>query len=242
MYLKELDFNFDFKDYREYINELKDKEVEFTKEEIIEQYKQENRKFRLETRCITSYFEREMKKFKNDKYWKILINCTKHKNDFLLKNFTGICDLELEYNVKEFFKLNLIEKKIVTLNLLMQGLEIVSKKEEWNMEEFYKIRDIIIDSNYENIWKWSRAKKSPNKKYKAELILNHDVEVIEFILKITTKEKSWEKIILKEIPDEFKYVKYLGELKWEDEGKIVLKPKNKGENIEIYLQDVISNN
>ena len=68
-------------------------------------------KFDNQTRCVLSFYERLFPKFKTKETWKLLINCVEKIKDDRVLTIGGVTEVQIEYNVHDFFQLNDESKK-----------------------------------------------------------------------------------------------------------------------------------
>ena len=124
----------------------------------------------------------------------------------------------------------------------MNGIKKVSNEYGWDTKIFEDVYNQIIQLNYENMWQWKKAVCSPSRKYKAELILEHEIPYIHFnlIIKDKNNEILTERILLSEIPDEYSYAYHLGKLKWLSNYEIALINRLNSRMIVVNLENILS--
>jgi hypothetical protein len=134
----------------------------------------------------------------------------------------GLIKYELDYI--EFFNKSDYEKKLTIVKIIKDSLYIIGKEEKWDLTPIEETIKKIEELDYNNSWVFGKKKKSPNKQYTAELCIEHDIEIIEFYAVIRNKmdEIIEKKLIVKEKPSEWFYVKYLGKLVWNSDTVINL--------------------
>ncbi len=189
---------------------------EATKYDYETNWKDKRRTFRLETRCISAMFERLLGKIKTSDCWKILVECVEDIKKEKILNFSGVCTVQIRFDYKSFVTSNDYQKKQKTLFVLMEGIRAIAKENGWDLELFEDVYSRICEVDYINEWVWKKSKKSANRKFIAEVLMQHEVKVMDIYIIIKNKsgtEISREKVI-SELPDEFAYAKHLGELKW----------------------------
>jgi len=79
--------------------------------------KEARRVFELETRCVTSLFERLFPKFKTEDCWKVLVNCsaTPPRNQYC--NLLGVYEIDAIVDIEKFSYLDNEEKKLGPLRV-----------------------------------------------------------------------------------------------------------------------------
>ena len=201
-------------------------------------WKWKRRSFRLETRCITAMFERLFGKYKTKDCWKVLIECVENISDERIVNDSGVCSAPIQFNLNDFRAKHELEKKKVTLRLLMDGIEKLALRNGWNIDPFREIALQIEELGYVNEWTWRKTVRSSNMKYTAKVICHHNVESMDIFISILQrdgKQVLLEKVI-SEQPDEFAYTKHLGELKWESDFEVALINKKANEKYLVAIE------
>lgn len=187
-------------------------------------WKELRRSFRLETRCITSMFERLFGKMKTEDCWKILVECVPHIKEERILNFSGVCTVQVQFSYKDFCEKDDDNKKVDSLEILMQGIRKVAQTKGWSIDPFDKVYASIKEQQYINDWVWKKPLDSPNGKYLAEVLCQHNVKSMNIVLLV--KEKDGTEVIrtkvITELPDEFAYAKHLGKLQWLSDNEVVL--------------------
>ncbi|MBM6617227.1 hypothetical protein [Bacillus suaedaesalsae] len=241
MILKEFDLDLPYIADEERIKGIMEKEScqyhDATKMDYELNWKEKRRSFRLETRCVTAMYERLFGKMKNEDCWKILVECVENITEAGILNLSGVVTVQVKFNYDEFRYKNELEKKIATLNLLMEGIEKVANNKSWAFEQFKDVSLQIEQTKYLNEWAWKKAVKNPNKNYYAEVLCQHNVTSMD--ISIVIKQKNGVEIqrekVISELPDEFAYARHLGELKWLADFEIALINKKGNEMVTVSL-------
>lgn len=228
MDLKEFDLDLPYIENEEKIKSIMNENGcsrnEATKLDYESSWKEKRRIFRLETRCISAMFERYFTKITTKDCWKILVECVQGETEERVMNFSGVYTLKIHLDYNCFFTYNDYQKKVKTLELIMQGIRIMTKSQEWSLEPFETVYFKICKADYINEWVWKKAVKSSDKKFNAELLMQHEVKSMDISIIIRDRNGSeiTRKKVISELPDEFAYVKYLGELKWLSSNEVAL--------------------
>lgn len=193
-----------------------------------ENWKWKRAQFRLENRCITSMFGRLFKElfepFKTD-CQKLEVECVSGEISQRIKA-GNICSVQVRFNYPEYILEDGKQKKKMALELLFQGIRRVSLAKGWDLALFERIRDKIINSNYDNHWLWAKQVSSPNRKYKAQVYIEHEPKSIDLYMIVSEKTGRIKKtFITSEIPDEYFYTDLLGKVKWTSNEQVVLESK-----------------
>lgn len=223
MYLKQFDLNLDLIPKEEEINDIMQKNNLSQHEALYFWHKNVgntvSRKFMLETRCIFSFYERLFDKIEIDDFWRVLIVVTKEKKDNKFISCGNVLDVYVCYDYEEFYKLDDYHKKVKSLELLMDGLKLVSEKYNILYDIFLKPTIEIIKQNYNNNWIWSTKKKGKNT---AVLEIAHDIYTLKMNFFVIDSNNnclaSYEKITN---PSEWEYVRFLGKIKWVSSNNVV---------------------
>lgn len=188
-------------------------------------WREKCRKFSLETRCITSMFARLFPKFKTQSEWKILVQCCDEVFDERVISYGGVVSTQVKSNFLNFCRLSENEKKIYSLEQLMKGIQKIASEKNWNLEPFISVRNQIISLNYDNTWTWKSIRKNS---IEAKVICQHCIDNVNIFLIVndTNGNVILDEKVITELPDEWAYSKYLGDIKIE-KNKILLVDKKK---------------
>ncbi|WP_336783436.1 hypothetical protein [Paenibacillus illinoisensis] len=242
MYLKDFDLDLpyviDEENVQSILREQNCNYNEATKLDYESNWKRKRRSFRLQSRCITAMYERLFGKYKTKDCWKILIECVEEITDERIINDSGVCSVPVQFSIDDFVAKSELEKKKTVLQLLMEGIEKLTISNQWDYNLFKEIALQIQELGYINEWTWKKSIKSPNKKYSAKIICNHGVESMDIFISISErdgKQVLLEKVI-SELPDEFAFVRHLGELKWDSDSEVALINKKGNEKLLVTLK------
>lgn len=209
-----------------------------TVEDYNKNYQQRDFQFRLQTRNITSFYERCLKGYKNDKCSKINIECVENvvsKPSEVL----GIYTVQVAFNVDDFFKLNDFDKKKKTLELIRIAISQVLKSEKWDKSIFNEAYNSVISEDYDNKWVWKKQKNSPNRKYIAKVFCEHGIYSCDISIIITDKNEQIIKkeMVIREKPDEWMFGKYFGDLRWISNNEVVLIEKDFSSQFSVKIEE-----
>lgn len=198
--------------------------------------------FSFQTRCMTKLYERVFdKKYKTVDCRQLNFHCGNYPEIKLLECFDGFCQVLVPYNVEEFLKYPDNKKKVEILELLKNSLDFVIREKNWDPDPFQEAYERVKELNYINEFIWDKPKFSPNRKYKAEVICNHDL--YDFTLKIVIKDRNGKILHEKEIvstePDELIYDRFLGHLQWISDDEIALYEKYSKRYVSVKLSEVL---
>ncbi len=112
------------------------------------------------------------------------------------------------------------------------GLEIIIKDYQLSDLAFNKAKNEVIASAFLNEWTFKKQVTSPNKKWRAEIFCQHEVD--HFIIHLFVRNRTDQTIIRNESiylkPDDFFFKPLLGKLLWKTSNDVVLLDKK---NVEV---------
>ena len=194
-------------------------------------WKEKRRNFNLQTRCVTSMFERLFPDFNTDDCEKVVVECVGEITNENIINYLGVYTIQVKFDYYSFINQSIYDKKVSVLNLLLEGILKIIDLKGWSLQPFLETKEEIIKSNYMNEWNFKLPIKNSDKKYIAVVKCIHEVEDFTITLLVTDKNKKEIKFnSLIEKPHEFAYAKHLGMVKWITENNVVLINK-KGDTI-----------
>jgi len=217
--LKEFAIDFPYQPQSEAVEHLMLK-YRLTREEAVrldyqENWKWKRREYGLQTRCMTAFFERLFPGMQTEGIWKIIVECVPVVGNERMSGIGGVLSIPMSFDLEWFLKSGDTDKKKITLDLLMQGIEKAARVQEWELSVFEKVADEIRAAEYRNEWVWKKA-KHPETGESAEVLCQHSVQYMDLFLVIKDKNGIVKKQtkILSEQPDEFAYARHLGSLRW----------------------------
>ncbi|GGE53730.1 hypothetical protein [Priestia taiwanensis] len=163
--------------------------------------REKNRKFYLETRCMSLLYRRLLPTLKTEEYRGVFINCLSSIDeiddpyDDLYLMFDHLT-IFIERDMNEYSCLSTnIEKKTYMLDAIQEGMEKAADQLKWDKEILYKVYQQVVDFNYVNEYIYTK-KSSPNRKYVCSIICEHDVSHIDVYIQV--KKRYGKKVIGKE--------------------------------------------
>jgi hypothetical protein len=199
--------------------------------------------FTFQSRCITSLYEKCFSKFSTENIKQINIFCVKESPKPNLSIIDGFCDVEILYDVNEFFKLDDQQRKEVILEVLKQGVDKVVKLCNWDNRPFEDAFNCVKKVRYKTEYVWKKPKSNPNRNHKAEVLINHDLYLCEIYLVV--KDKKGNEIVKKLVsstkPDEIIFSHFLGELIWLSNYEVALFNRPKSKYVSVDLKTFLFN-
>lgn len=235
MYLRDIGLYLQYQENKEYIDEVMLTQ-KLTKEEATRQDYQDNCKdfhvlFGDQVRCVASLYTDILGEFKTEETQKIIIFCVTDldKLKSVPKTALGFTEVYVLLDLESYWELSNIEKKKVILEKINEGILQVANHYSWDISIFNRVSKEVIDKNYVNEYSL-KQKASPDRKHKAEIFCQHDIDFITISM-IIREGKSNEiiknELLFKDRPNEFSFVQKLGDLKWISNSEITLTHKYK---------------
>ena len=138
----------------------------------------------------------------------------------------GVAFVEIQRDVPEFFAMEKREKQRWALAALREGIAKVTASSDLDPASFEEAFREAERLDFENTWRW-KAKASSDRKLRAEVWIEHDVEECRLVGVISTKagERLARSTLVTTAPDEWAFNRHLGRIRWEDGRKVVLEDK-----------------
>lgn len=195
--------------------------------------------FTFQSRCVTSLYEKCFSKFQNEHIRQINIFCVTNSPKPNLTIVDGFCNVEILYEVSEYFNLDDQRRKEVILEVLQQGVDKIVKINNWESIPFFNAYNCVKKRNYKNEYVWKKPAYSPNRNYKAEVLINHGLYQCEIYLMIKNKngQELMKKLVVSTKPDKIIFYRYLGELKWLSDFEAALFNRPKSRYVSVHLRE-----
>ena len=186
----------------------------------------EQRRFTNEVRSVCALVTRHLPKLMNEKYSKILVLCVSGEAKAEPVDQLGVAFVEIERNVAGFSLLEKKEKQRWALEALRLGVAKVTSCSDLDSASFESAFQEAERLDFENIWRW-KAKASGDRKMRAEVWIEHDMEECRLVGVITTKAGAClaRMTLATTAPDEWAFTRLLGKIRWDDERTFVLLDK-----------------
>jgi hypothetical protein len=187
-------------------------------------WKQKRMLFRDQVRCIASLYVFLLGRFPTEGSKKVMINCMESPGEEVSTTTDGFTEVSVKLDIDSYFSLSIFGKKKLILEKINEGMIKVANEYSWEHGVFNRITAEIKDRNYVNKYVWAQ-KSSSDRKYKAEVFCEHDIEFFTATLIIIDKKSGKvvkSKKVLQERPHELVFNQYLGDLKWISDRTIAL--------------------
>ncbi|QEY21663.1 hypothetical protein D0S48_13835 [Psychrobacillus sp. AK 1817] len=230
MYLRDIGLDLPYQKNYEYIHNMMSNH-NLTEEEAVrldfeKNWKENKVKFGDEVRCIAALYLDLLGNFKTEKTKKIMIRCVTDlaMHSIVPKTTEGFTEVYVLLDFNCYREFSNIEKKKVILEKINEGILLIANEFSWDISLFNRVSKEIIDRNYVNEFSL-KQKSSPDRKHKAEIFCQHDIDFITISM-IIRERKSNEMIkselLFKDRPHELSFVQKLGELKWISNREVTL--------------------
>lgn len=183
-----------------------------------------HRQFNFETRCVAALIERLLPKITTADSWKVLFKCVSavRKGQYLVSG--GVCELEVQADVEQFFTLSDQHKKEWTLQVIEDGMGKLLPQTGWPQEPFRQAIERARVLGLVNEYVWRKPLHAPTRKMTAEILEQHDVQAcdISMIIRDRSGQILRREVLISELPDEFFFYWHLGALKWQSATRVAL--------------------
>ncbi|MGH8049969.1 MAG: hypothetical protein ACREPB_04845 [Arenimonas sp.] len=191
--------------------------------------KQERNEFRYQTRSLTNLFERSFDSpLKLKKAWKVLIEVVPAIKHNRHRNLLGALTLEVEGQPGLLLADATDDEKCnLALKWLMMGTDKLADELGLDSAQFESAAQKVRSLSFVNIRTWKKSIDSPDRKKKAEIIVDHRVHEARLVCRIFENGVLYaEHLLSSELPDEFIYEPLLGEFRWIDNNTVELLSKD----------------
>jgi hypothetical protein len=106
--------------------------------------------FSDETNCIADLYARCLGNIKTEDCSKIIIDCVDNISSSLIKKGDRIYEIQVICDLETFLNSTDLEKKKMTLNLIMDALDKILNQNNWDKDVFYKAAERVKELNYIN--------------------------------------------------------------------------------------------
>ena len=185
--------------------------------------------FNDQTRGVCALYERLLGRYRNDPCHKMIVCCVDQITDERRTTIMGICHVEAVVALSSFFDLTDREKQRFALEALMQGIRRVVALQGWGPEPFQRAYDQALALDYVNRYMWRRPAASPDRRYTAELWLDHGVHSCDFTVILNERRGRHEvlrQLVTQQPPDELIFANHLGRLEWLSPSAVALFDKD----------------
>lgn len=123
--------------------------------------------------------------------------------------------------------MNDYQKKQYAITKILEALNVLEAKKQYDLEKVKKACEIIIQNDYVNEWYWKKSLRHKHKVAQVKVLHNVDFVSIYIIVSDNQEKRVKEVLAIQEKPDEWFYAKYLGTLQWVSDNEVQLISKEK---------------
>lgn len=240
MLLKDIHFDLCYKKNEKYINDLIHKEKCSIEEAIKIDYKNnwkyKRYKLRNETQCITEMIIRFLYndgKFHFGDCGKIIIECKLNKDEKigLISKCDNIYSISTYFEYEKYVGFDNLQKKIYISGIAEKCILKICEYISFPQNQILNVFNKIQENNFIN--QYIYIKKARNKKYIAEILILHEVEIAQIyiiFIDIRTKTIINKKLVLSLEPNYWTIENSIGKIRWLDEERVQLLD-SRGKNI-----------
>ena len=204
-------------------------------------HKPKQGQFYVETNCIVYLFEQFLPKFHFDDVNSVQFEC--YPNAELACQsviMDGLLPVTIPYDVSDFYQLSDVEKKKKTLDLMMDGLQVICKDKGWDEEPFLYAYQKVVEKNYTFKKTYKKPKSSPDRKLRAKIEIEIGIYDCTASLVIEDKQQKdiYSEVLYQTEPIFDLLYPLLGDIKWVDNDEVRVHERKPSEHQfkTVYLQ------
>lgn len=188
--------------------------------------------FNYESRSVCSLFARLVGPVKVPRGNKVNLEVVDKVENHGVRNVLDALTLQLAIDLTSYWDLSGNDRKKVHASILRMGIQRLIELEGWSAEPFLGAFERMEALRYKNAWKSKLGKWNRRRRYRADLLCEHDIDA--FSAHIVVTDRGGNVIVneeaVREIPSEFIFVPLLGKLSWTDDTSVSLLSK-KGQRV-----------
>ncbi|MFT4734466.1 MAG: hypothetical protein ACI9K1_001423 [Arcticibacterium sp.] len=140
-----------------------------------------------------------------------------------------ICTIQQRFDFSSFLQKDCFLRKRYLTELLHLNILKLAKEFNWELDPFVSAYEKIKETNYESHTVVGVIKKSKDRKYRAGIAVEQDIESASiYIFFLDSNESVIEKMkVFETLPQPFLYMQLIGKSKWLNDGEFVLYNKSK---------------
>lgn len=197
--------------------------------------------FYLETNCVVYLFEQFLPKLHFNDVRSVQFEC--YPNAELACQpviMDGLLPVTIPYDVSDFYHLSDLEKKKKTLDLMMDGLQVICKDKGWDEEPFLYAYQKVVEKNYTFKKTYKNPKSSTNRKLRAKIEI--EIGIYDCMASLVVEDKQqkhiYSEVLYKTKPRFDLLYPLLGDIKWmsNDEVRVHERKPSEHQFKTVYLQ------
>jgi hypothetical protein len=187
---------------------------------------------------VSALYERSFPGLTTEETWKVLVECV----PFLARRSPaedrfGVAVVQAGLDWDAFANASSLQKKEMALEALHEGVLAVCADRGWPAEPFGEAERKVRELNFVNRGIWKKPKSSPNRRLRAEIEYEYELDRFTITLVVRTRDGSEVKraLLVEETPDEFIFDKHLGRLEWLSNFEVALVPKRGDRSMRVVV-------
>lgn len=198
--------------------------------------------FFMETKCVTSHFERLNTNRIECDFHRLIVECRKKMPDVPYVCYDGICSVYIKFDYEAYANMTIDEKKKCALQTMMRGIEKMAVYTNWDMNMFEEIAKQIVEEKFVNCWPWKKKLRRKGAKYYASIYSSVDWDAFRLIVRLHNSKGDIisSKVVHKCLPDRRIYYYVLGKALWISETQVAIYHKDKSKPIIADFSEHIS--
>ncbi|MBC2048872.1 hypothetical protein [Listeria booriae] len=181
--------------------------------------------FQRQASCMDTLFVKCLPDVETKAIESLIINCCPPEKVKTSELIDTSYEVYYGYDTRSFLELSDQDKKKELLEIIWEGAKTAAGENGWSMDPFEQAKRAVIDLDYKNVYLYKKPKNSPNRKYKAVYLIQHELYSAEvFLLILDNAEKEVQRIhLFSEEPEEGLYLQLVGDITWKGNNEIFIK-------------------
>lgn len=182
-------------------------------------------RFRSETRCVTSLFERCYQNTNpTGRFWKLLVEVVATGERTRSVDLLGVVVVQVTRDLDAFLSLPEAEKLEMSLTLLMEGVAKLASEQHWDRAPFEVAAAAVRERRFMNEWVWGKRSRNRARSLSAEVLVSQRISEAEIAVRFFDAVGRELNVVslVREQPDEFIFFDHLGSFRWTDDATVEL--------------------
>jgi hypothetical protein len=197
---------------------------------VVSSYREYPRKkeFNFSVGCVESiYFASLPKKVQTNEFTKIIIEAIEpNQAGFTHQRMLDVVEVKGGFDFDAYWKANEPDRKLQTLNFVQKSLTYLANTFEWDIAPFDEAYHRVIEKDFVHQFYLKKPKPviSPNKKLKAQIFIDFEINGINIYLVVANKvgEQIVKKHFVTVPPRDFFIMDTIGALTWNGDEHVVV--------------------
>ncbi|MBC2147826.1 hypothetical protein [Listeria booriae] len=181
--------------------------------------------FQRQASCMDTLFVKCLPDVETKAIESLIINCCPPEKVKTSELIDTSYEVYYGYDTRSFLELSDQDKKKALLEIVYEGVEIAARENDWCIIPFEKAKRAVIDLDYKNAYLYKKPKSSPNRKYKAVYLIQHELYSAEiFLVILDNAENELQRIhLFSEEPEEGLFLQLISDITWRGNSEIFVK-------------------